>query len=1317
MEEIGYSGKALKPLKRWLLLSLSLAPLLVSAVNKASNLDVALPHLFEARFKKHLNSSFIAGESQSQDIFMDVEKELSSLTEAYLKLMGREDFTLFCQPLIAKSRLSAVGVHLPREMRAQLNSAARFSALVDALAIDTRQKNADIKGADIVATKHLVSPLILTNPKTLTFIFSSNLNRSLEPGFIAPFVKGSQVSSDHYRLAAEPPRFKQIAPLPTLTLNSAGTSLLTDVADASAQTMHELPTVLIKRPEFYSIKSEESSLPSFDAGKHESFITASRYQLPAHLFSVDSVDGATAIDIFTPFAALLSEQTEQHFAPFSWVCFAKVEAPVLNEDSLASPAMHITKQSHSLLHVETLPFKESDRFWDMPAVAAQIFKGLSQPMPYYYVVAVAPTKEGESLSATYIYSPLKALELSHYSLQLTSGKELDLSLPATSNIGYKEGSALNTKDINVAGAHYRGGDELPGFNAEVATLTVMPMRFASNAEFALPQVVVSAFGLEKGTYQAKNYQPLSMTDLLYKSGASASYSPVDVQLPLQKMVARSPSLLAGEVSEKAPLLWIATPKEVYFGTSVHDVFPLHQYEIAQAHTQQRLNDSQRVGIKQASSHFERRNVDLKVASSSTKWACSVYEEGGYAPHSRNETPYIVAGPSDSVHVPIYLEQSGAYLSIPGSFALFERAPYTAPAMAALPPAKEGKRLEVSKTSKAPAIDIDALLSQPTTSYSMPPLLAYEESAGRSVQTPLPRPPALVVPAGTRLSFNSSMAPMLVESEAKHYSQPLHVAFMKLSPNSASGLPPVTPLYRMGREGQTYEPFLYEDLFIKGQREVLHLVQSKGLTSSRQSALLVYSPELLTAQNFSHQNSHSVYVPPETLGDRISVAWLQPGKMKQEELLYVDTGASISSPEFVWHLGSTRLSSYHSEADQLIAAYKREIAKNFPLSTPGFFFHEDNLVLANQYISNMNFRQERLISYMQDQLAYEHIHLNDSYKCDVQYAYNDQTQLYEFEIALTPKVRANHPKTPQNFIFIIDNSADVNSQRFAGFKKGITKSLAYIDPSDSIALIHAGKDFTAPFNEPALASGETKSYLSRFVNGLKYSGYYSRKTLPNMIEHASEFFVRGRENVVIVLSESRAFNNVRSLQHFMRNFSEEQNHDFAVYAATCRSNQGLEGAKLVTQLHQGSFCNSPSVASFPRNLALMVKHACHTISSHLEISLDGASSDNVTLYPSMLSSTLFSDEPFKLYGAAKDLTAFAIDIKAHSRDALLSLPLYIDLASAKENSDALMYQTLEKQKALSFLHTAYYSDDEIFLECFDSMVKNGSLTTTSPLVFR
>lgn len=1314
MKEIGYSEKALKPLKRWLLLSLSLTPLLVSAVNKASDLDVALPHLFEARFKKHPSPSFIAGQSESKDIFIDVKKELTSITDAYLKLIGREDFTLFCQPLIAKSRLCAIDAPLPKQVRARLNSATRFNALIDALLIKATEKPLGAKGIDIIATKHLVAPLIATSPQSLPFTVSSDLDHSLETGFLASFVKSSELSADHYRLVAEFGGFKQIPKLPSLPIKVKGSSFLIRVAKAHSEKSHCLPAISINHRKLYSVELNQAPLPSFDAGEHESFIAASRDRIPERLFSVTSVDGASAIDVFSSFATLLNEQTGQTLTPTSWVCFAKVEDLAFNEASLPIPTMCIRKNSLTPLYVETLPFKKAGSFWKAPLVEARVFKGLDQPMPYYYIAGLESTKEDEAQRATYIDSHLKTLQLNTYLVRVPS-KEVDVALPVSSDMVYKTGHGLQPKTVHVAITRYRGSHELPSFNSEVVALTKAHERVASDAELTLDQVVVSAFGVEGGNYRAKNSQVLATQDVLYKNSPSSSYALVDVELPRQKVPTSIPTLVAEEISDKTPLLWVATPKEISFGKRVHDVFPMHSYTLSHMQPKQQLQGNEYIGIKQSSSIFNREDMDLKVASRSTKWASSIYEKGSYAPHIQ-EDPYIVAGPVESGHVPIYLEKSSSYLSIPGSFALFEKAPYKAPAIVALPASRRVKALEVSKTSKAPAIDLTPLLNKSLVSTGMPALLAYQEPSSNSVETNLPKPPSLTLPAKTCLKF-SSMDPMLIKPVAKSYGGPLHVAFMKLSSSGAKELPPVMPLYRMGGTLQTYAPLLHENLFIKKQRDVIHLVQAKGLTAPRQAAFLVYSPELLTAQDFTHQKPHSIYVPVETLGDRISVAWLEPGKMRQEEPLYVDVGAHVSSPKFEWQLGSTRLSSYHSAAEQLIAAYKKDIAKSFSLSTPGFFFHEGDVVLANRYISDMNFKQEQLIFYMQDHLDYEHIHLNDSYNCDVQYTFNDQTQLYEFEIALTPKVRANHPKTPQNFIFIIDNSADVNSQRFAGFKKGITKSLAYIDPSDSIALIHASKDFTAPFNEPVLASGETKSYLSSFVNGLKYSGYYSRKTLPNMIEHASEFFVRGRENVVIVLSESRPFNNVRSLQHFMRNFSEKQNHNFAIYAATCRAKQGLEGAKLVTELHQGSFCNSPSVASFPRNLALMVKHACHTVSSHLEISLDDANSDNVTIYPSMLSSTLFSDQPFKLYGAAKDLTAFAIDIKAHSRDALLSLPLYIDLASAKENNHTLMYQTLEKQKALSFLHTAYYSDDEIFLECFDSMVKNGSLNPSSPLVFR
>ncbi|PCI77646.1 hypothetical protein COB21_02710 [Candidatus Aerophobetes bacterium] len=546
-------------------------------------------------------------------------------------------------------------------------------------------------------------------------------------------------------------------------------------------------------------------------------------------------------------------------------------------------------------------------------------------------------------------------------------------------------------------------------------------------------------------------------------------------------------------------------------------------------------------------------------------------------------------------------------------------------------------------------------------------------------------------------------------------EPINLKIANNTHTALGKLPPISSDYALKLETNTFTPYSCENLFAKMPREIIPLNYASSRISKK---MRLSSPSPIKAQEkrLMAFYKQTVIAPMANAEDSFSISAIaaQPF-IKAKTLATTIRKPSMQVPHALWHV-PLHLTN-HSKSSALIHSYQEAIGQGYILSPPIFVAHEHTLSLTKRYNNAMAFKQQCLLADMEQLLDYDHIHLEDKYNCNVQYTYNADDKQYEFEILLSPKPRKSYPQAAQNFIFIVDSSAHINSQRFAGFKKGIIKSLPYIKPSDSIALITADKTFTPLFATAQPASKETKEHIKDFIYSLRYAGYYSKFTLNDMVSYASNFFVAGKENILVILSDTHTFANVKSIHHFMKNFSRNQHHSFSIYAATCKSNQDLSSAKIITQLHQGQLCHSPTVASFPRHLAIMVKHAGNTLSSQIDIHIENAKDSNVTLYPSMLSSTLFSDQSFKLYGKTNNLNSFVIDIKAHNKDAFLTLPLYIDFARAKQDSYHLP-KTMQRQKALSSLHTAYCTDEgeEEFLEYFDAIVNNSYLSSP-PLVSR
>ena len=119
--------------------------------------------------------------------------------------------------------------------------------------------------------------------------------------------------------------------------------------------------------------------------------------------------------------------------------------------------------------------------------------------------------------------------------------------------------------------------------------------------------------------------------------------------------------------------------------------------------------------------------------------------------------------------------------------------------------------------------------------------------------------------------------------------------------------------------------------------------------------------------------------------------------------------------------------------------------------------------------------------------------------------------------------------------------------------------------------------------------------------------------------------------------------------------------------------------------------SQTNASFPRKLALFIKHIENFIAGDIRIHTIGLETSKVEFYPNHGSlPALYSDRSYKIYGICQDLEGFSLILQGRSGEDYISIRKDISFKGAKEGG---------KKLERNFAHQQAYV-------CYDYYLKKG-----------
>ena len=326
-------------------------------------------------------------------------------------------------------------------------------------------------------------------------------------------------------------------------------------------------------------------------------------------------------------------------------------------------------------------------------------------------------------------------------------------------------------------------------------------------------------------------------------------------------------------------------------------------------------------------------------------------------------------------------------------------------------------------------------------------------------------------------------------------------------------------------------------------------------------------------------------------------------------------------------------------------------------------------------------------------SFPSLHHTDHFETEIKYKKRQDGEGYLFEVTLHPNKETYFSKSQQNFLFIIDKSSSIESKRYHSFKEGVKNCLRYLKEGDSFNIflvdsaINSFKTQQIPWTP--LVIKEAKSYL----NSDTYRGFSSLKNPLALFKELTPYFSSDKKNTLIFMSDGNSLESINKSMEAFATLTKESQGEFSIFTASSSVNNNLPMLDLVSTFNGGEMMYSQTNASFPRKLALFVKHIENFIAGDIRVhTIDvNGGEPKVEFYPNHGSfPSLYSDRSYKIYGIAENLDDFNLILQGRSGENYISIRKDISFKGAQEGG---------KKLERNFAHQQAYV-------CYDYYLKKG-----------
>lgn len=301
-------------------------------------------------------------------------------------------------------------------------------------------------------------------------------------------------------------------------------------------------------------------------------------------------------------------------------------------------------------------------------------------------------------------------------------------------------------------------------------------------------------------------------------------------------------------------------------------------------------------------------------------------------------------------------------------------------------------------------------------------------------------------------------------------------------------------------------------------------------------------------------------------------------------------------------------------------------------------------------------------------------LSSSFKSELEVIPTPDGESYYFSVKLYPQYPEELRKVPQNVIFVLDQSRTISEERFESFKKGIIRSIPYLNPEANFTIVVLNKHLDTLSHHFLTYDKESLELVKSFLDNINYSFTVAPQDYTRVIPFLKEKFqLNSKEfNTLILLSDGAAYKNYHFNKDKIADFCSKNKNLLQVYTVASGQDNYLGGLDMLAFHNHGQLVYSKTNTALPRQLAILVKNLRNPLANNLHISSIRNESDALEFYPSSGSFPgMYADQPLTIYGKTDRLQNIDLMVQGKLGNEWVNITQSINLRQAKKGDRELL----------------------------------------------
>lgn len=309
-------------------------------------------------------------------------------------------------------------------------------------------------------------------------------------------------------------------------------------------------------------------------------------------------------------------------------------------------------------------------------------------------------------------------------------------------------------------------------------------------------------------------------------------------------------------------------------------------------------------------------------------------------------------------------------------------------------------------------------------------------------------------------------------------------------------------------------------------------------------------------------------------------------------------------------------------------------------------------------------------------------VGDDFKVHVKVIPQMTQKGYIFTLNILPIAQESFASLPHNVIFLLDQGASIEKNRFDTFKNAINQSLNQLDENTYFNIIAFDQSKEALSLNNLRATGASKKIARQFLKKIDQKRVSTFATLFNVIADIKNRAEASDElYTLVLLSNGQLMKNIRFHREALNDLISDSPDNMSIFTAAISDQNNIGMLELLAKLGRGELFHSQTHASFPRKLSILTKRLGKPLANNIR--LTNLTPSKVKIFQNKhYAPIFFAEKLYTFYGSAEKLEDIQFLIQGYRNERWLNIRKKVSLKDSRRGGSSI-----EKEIALekAFTH--------------------------------